>query len=523
MFSKWLFVVPAFIQSVLIGVCVSAVGMGWLPWWAALLALILTPWLALWWQRRKQRGGVDVSELARDLSRSVSYNALSSAGVAYSVQQLAQRLDSQVHSVTQISSSAESMIVTETQAARLSQQAVGAALESRQSSDEGRRVLVDTVGRMQQLRELARSSRERIETLNRHSDEIQRVTAVIESIASQTNLLALNAAIEAARAGEHGRGFAVVAGEVRSLAGRTTEATGEVRRMVDSIQLSTREVVSQIQTLATELVTGVNEVEQAGRKLDSIAELSASVESQISELAEGTENNRQRLSGLFDVITRVRTDLASSDQQTHRLEKEAGRLEQLTEAISEQLAAIALDDYHQRIYDLARSGARMVEKAFEEAIRTGKISSEDLFDRQYKPIPGTEPTKYHTRFDKLLDQILPPIQEPLLKRHEGLVFAIACTPDGYVPTHNLEFSQPLTGDPQYDMAHNRTKRLFNDRTGQRCGSHEQPLLMQTYARDTGELMHDLSVPLYVNDRHWGGFRLGYRPEDSLKGDLNKTL
>lgn len=516
MFSKWRFAFPALLHSAVAGVLVALVGFDVVPWWGAALLLGIAPWLALTWQCHQQRKGVDVGELARDLSRSVSYNALSSAGVAYSVKQLAQRLDSQLKAVASIFNSAESMIVTEAQAARLSQQAVGAAVESRQSSDEGRRVLVDTVGRMQQLRELATTSRERIEALNRHSDEIQRVTAVIESIASQTNLLALNAAIEAARAGEHGRGFAVVAGEVRSLAGRTTQATGEVRRMVDSIQQSTRDVVAQIHTLASELVTGVHEVEQAGQQLDSIAGLSASVESQISELASGTENNRQQLGRLFEAIGQVRTDLASSDQQTHRLGQEAGRLEHLTESISEQLAEIALDDYHQRVYDLAREGAKAVENAFEGAIRSGKLSSDDLFDRQYRPIAGTEPLKYHTRFDKIADQVLPPIQEPLLSRHEGLVFAIACTPDGYVPTHNQEFCQPLTGDAAYDMAHNRTKRLFNDRTGQRCGSHQNPLLMQTYARDTGELMHDLSVPIYVNGRHWGGFRLGYRPEEVSK-------
>jgi methyl-accepting chemotaxis protein len=60
---------------------------------------------------------------------------------------------------------------------------------------------------------------------------------------------------------------------------------------------------------------------------------------------------------------------------------------------------------------------------------------------------------------------LPAIQEPLLPRHEGLVFAIACTPQGYVPTHNKGFSQPLTGDVQVDAGQNRTKRKFADRTG----------------------------------------------------------
>jgi methyl-accepting chemotaxis protein len=39
------------------------------------------------------------------------------------------------------------------------------------------------------------------------------------------------------------------------------------------------------------------------------------------------------------------------------------------------------------------------------------------------------------------------------------------------------------------------------------------MLLQTYRRDTGEIMHDLSVPIYVNGKHWGGFRLGYRPDN----------
>ena len=100
----------------------------------------------------------------------------------------------------------------------------------------------------------------------------------------------------------------------------------------------------------------------------------------------------------------------------------------------------------------------------------------------------------------------------MLALHEGLVFAIACTPQGYVPTHNAAFNQPLTGDPAVDNLRNRSKRKFDDRTGIRCGSHQQPVLLQTYTRDTGELMHDLSVPIMIKGRHWGGLRLGYRPE-----------
>jgi len=91
-----------------------------------------------------------------------------------------------------------------------------------------------------------------------------------------------------------------------------------------------------------------------------------------------------------------------------------------------------------------------------------------------------------------------------------LAYAGAVDNNGYFPTHNKKFSQPLTGDYDTDLVNNRTKRIFSDRTGKRCGANTKPFLLQTYKRDTGEVMHDLSVPIYVNGKHWGGFRVGYR-------------
>ncbi|MCY1442422.1 hypothetical protein D9M71_587880 [compost metagenome] len=208
----------------------------------------------------------------------------------------------------------------------------------------------------------------------------------------------------------------------------------------------------------------------------------------------------------------MRGDLRVSDEQTHRLAEAATQLEAQTEEISERLAEVALDDYHQRAYDLAREGAHAIAARFAADIESGRIAADDLFDRDYQALSGTDPQKYATRFDRYTDEVLPRIQEDLLQRHEGLVYAIACTPEGYVPTHNAAFNQPPIGDPRVDRVKSRSKRLFNDRAGLRCGSHQQPLLLQTYCRDTGELMHDLSVPIFVAGRQWGGLRLGYRPE-----------
>ncbi len=504
------------LQSTALVLVLLGLALACLPLYLCLALALLVIWLP---RLKKTNAGnapseaVDaIGDLTRDLSYTTSHNALSAAGVAYSVKQLAARVQSQLSAAQQIVSSAEVMIDTEKVTSQLSRQALGAASQAHQRSTEGREVLVQSITRMHQLSQRANASRELIEALSQRSEEIQRVTLVIQSIASQTNLLALNAAIEAARAGEHGRGFAVVADEVRGLAGRTATATDEVGVMVADIQQRTSQVVEQIRQLSTDLNAGVEQVEQAGEQLESIASLSADVEGQVNEIAQGADTNRAQLDSLFHAVEQMRTDLDVSDQQTRQLADAAVQMEGQAETISERLAQVGLDDYHQRIYDLAREGARRITEQFEADVQQNRISLDDLFDRSYTAIPDTRPTKYHTRFDGYTDQVLPAIQEALLPRHEGLVFAIACTQQGYVPTHNKAFSQALTGDAQVDAVQNRTKRKFDDRTGIRCGSHQQPVLLQTYTRDTGELMHDLSVPIMVRGRHWGGLRLGYKPE-----------
>ena len=507
----------ALIQALVALALLAGVAYGQLAFYIAAPLLLLALWLPSRLRPAPGEAAPAVSaidQLASDLSRTTSHNALSAARVAFAVRQLAGRVHSQLDAAARIVGNAEVMIQTEQATSRLSQQALAAASDAHLSSAAGQGVVAETITRMHALSERASTSRELIEVLNQRSQDIQRVAQVIQSIASQTNLLALNAAIEAARAGEHGRGFAVVADEVRSLAGRTASATEEVGQMVDDIQQRTAQVVEQIRALSVGLGEGVGHVEHTGSQLAHIAALAEGVELQVGDIAKGAETNRVQLAGLFEAIEQMRSDLATSEQQTQSLAQAAVQLEGQAESISERLAEIGLDDYHQRIYDLAREGAARIQACFEEGLCEGRLSVDDLFDREYRAVPGTSPQKYLTRFDRYTDQVLPPIQEALLSRHEGLVFAIACTPQGYVPTHNKVFTQPLTGDPIKDMAGNRTKRKFDDRTGLRCGSHQQPVLLQTYTRDTGELMHDLSVPIRVQGRHWGGLRLGYRPEQA---------
>lgn len=163
----------------------------------------------------------------------------------------------------------------------------------------------------------------------------------------------------------------------------------------------------------------------------------------------------------------------------------------------------------------ALTGAKMMERLLEEQISSGRFTVDDIFDTNYVPIPGTDPQKYHTKYDTHLDKIILEIEDEFLKDNQ-VVFAVLVDKNGYLPTHNSKYSKPLTGDKEADKVGNRTKRLFNDPVGLAAAKNQTELLKQVYARDTGEKMWDISAPVMVQGKHWGGFRIGFSMEKTEK-------
>ncbi|WP_242338712.1 MULTISPECIES: hypothetical protein [Anaeromyxobacter] len=143
-----------------------------------------------------------------------------------------------------------------------------------------------------------------------------------------------------------------------------------------------------------------------------------------------------------------------------------------------------------------------------------EVTKERLFSFLYYPIPATDPPKFTTEWDRLSDRDILPIEESVLAKSAVIQFAVMVDRNGYLPTHNQRYSQPLTGNLANDLVNNRTKRIFNDRTGLAAARSEAPFLIQRYQRDTGETMADLSVPIFVRGVHWGAVRIGYRAVDS---------
>lgn len=182
-------------------------------------------------------------------------------------------------------------------------------------------------------------------------------------------------------------------------------------------------------------------------------------------------------------------------------------------ARAEEAAAARVDDraaQDQEITKLASELANEASATLERWLDSGAITEERLFARLYYPIPTTEPTKYSTDYDALADRDLGPVLEKYLAKSAAIQYAIVTDVNGYVPTHNRQFSKPLTGDRAVDLVNNRSKRIFGDIVGFTAARHQGVVLIQQYARDTSEMMADLSVPLRIRGKHFGCVRIGYK-------------
>ncbi|KOQ31842.1 chemotaxis protein, partial [Achromobacter xylosoxidans] len=132
----------------------------------------------------------------------------------------------------------------------------------------------------------------------------------------------------------------------------------------------------------------------------------------------------------------------------------------------------------------------------------------DVFDRHYQRIAGSEPPRYHTAYDRGIDEALTQLLDSVLEAVPGGSYALLVDARGYAPAHNSRYSHPPSGDPAQDIARVRHKRIFDDPVGARLAANTETLLFQTYSRDTGEIVNDISVPLYLDGEHWGAVRIG---------------
>jgi methyl-accepting chemotaxis protein len=366
----------------------------------------------------------------------------------------------------------------------------------------------DIAGAVSESRKAADAAREHVERVGHGVEDTARslrdvagAAEEITRIAMQTRLVAFNASVEAKRAGEAGRGFGVVAVAVKDLA-QQVEASSK------SIMTTLRELDKRIERLARELR------DSGDAHHDTFHAAFREVETRVQSIAQAAAGSEREFAEVMQVVRELQTGFHASMQRLDGAKRAVDHFRGMSEDIIEIVADSGFETEDSAYIEAVVGGAQEIGRLFSQAVADRRISLDQLFDQSYREIPGSNPVQYLTGFVALTDDLLPPIQEGLASLTPKVVFCAAVDRNGFLPTHNRKFSHPQGADPVWNAANCRNRRLFNDKTGLAAGRSQRKFLLQTYRRDMGGgkfvLMKDLSAPIFVDGRHWGGLRLAYQ-------------
>ncbi|MEO1337532.1 MAG: methyl-accepting chemotaxis protein, partial [Myxococcota bacterium] len=332
-----------------------------------------------------------------------------------------------------------------------------------------------------------------MDAIQASSAQIEGIVAVINDIASQTNILALNAAVEAARAGEHGRSFAVVADEVRSLATKAARAARDVKQHVRA---------------ATHTVSvGRAQARGVSRKFELLLDEVRVSNDRLSEISTATREQTETLREINGSLTRLDHITEQNRALVDTINREAELLNRDLKDLDEGVDLLAAPDdiesthpLHRAARDLAQTGADRVSAAFASALATGSLTTDILFDRRYTPIEGASPQRFEAAYTNVVSEILYDIHRPLLESDDRITYAGPMDDHGYWPV----------GDGHVHPAEDRAQLRESGRLGRRAVTNET--VWQSDSDDDGGLFFDVAVPIVIDGRCWGAFRVGYKFE-----------
>lgn len=454
----------------------------------------------------------DASNMVRRFAEEATGVGHQIVDIACNVKELGARLQGQNGSLQGIGSDMRALGAENQRIASGAQTSLDVAQRANDDIANSAAAVRSSLDSIQRLVATVSEQRDLLQVFQEALSKVSKVAAGIDAITRQTNLLALNATIEAARAGAAGRGFGVVASEVKALAGQTALATSEISATVGELTARANvliekgrhsaELARSVDASSSVIYSTFDSIE---RTVGNLVHESAGIQSAAAAV---DQRSQSLIAGVEDLVEGFRLSAANIG----RVETRIGELQLAGEAlITISVESGAKTEDAPFVFEVVRR-AEIVAAALEAAVDQGTLSVEALFDRAYKPIANSNPQQFTAAYVSVFDRIVTPLIDEALQFAPEVVFCAPVDVNGYLPTHNSKFSRPPGTDPVWNAANCRNRRIFNDRVGLGAGRNEKPFLVQTYMRDMGGTfapMVDVSAPIVVKGRHWGGLRLAY--------------
>ncbi len=242
----------------------------------------------------------------KEVSDGISQIASASEELSAVTEQTSTGANQQLDETDQVATAMNEMTATVQEVAKNAESAATSASDSDDQAKEGHQIVTSAMTQIEALSTDVGNSANLITRLREDSTNIGKILDVIRSIAEQTNLLALNAAIEAARAGEQGRGFAVVADEVRALAKRTHDSTGEIETLVNTLQEGTNEAAESMHNNSDSAESAVEVTRKAGESLANIAQSVSSIQAMNLQIATAVEEQTSVAEDISEGVVNIR-------------------------------------------------------------------------------------------------------------------------------------------------------------------------------------------------------------------------
>lgn len=232
--------------------------------------------------------------------------------IASTMEQLSSGTEEQASSASNISDHIQTLNQQIRQSTQESEELSGTSKNVYEQANQGKEQMNHSVEQMNEINTIVTDATEKVQGLDRQSQEISKLVDVIQDISEQTNLLALNAAIEAARAGEAGKGFAVVADEVRKLAEQVGRSVDEITGIIQGIQKESGSVVESLQN-------GYHKVEEGNQQIHTSRDAFVTINQSVAEIMERIQNvtgNLKDVSANSEKVSQAGSEIAASSEES---------------------------------------------------------------------------------------------------------------------------------------------------------------------------------------------------------------